>query len=82
MLGKAADSHVLSGVVREIKMTSDWLRCKALCQVLEHVDLDVDEDPGLSLANTINKCRINRSEAVQRRATKLISRSNLNILLG
>ena len=26
MLGKAADSHVMFGVVREIKMTSDWLR--------------------------------------------------------
>ena len=24
---KAADSHVFFGVVREIKMTSDWLRC-------------------------------------------------------
>ena len=27
MQEKAADSHVLFGVVREIKMTSDWLRC-------------------------------------------------------
>ena len=27
MQGKAADSDVLFGVVREIKMTSDWLRC-------------------------------------------------------
>ena len=24
---KAADSHVFFGVVKEIKMTSDWLRC-------------------------------------------------------
>ena len=27
MLGKPADSHVLFGVVQEIKMMSDWLRC-------------------------------------------------------
>ena len=27
MYGKAADSHVLFGEVREINMTSDWLRC-------------------------------------------------------
>ena len=27
MKGKVADSHVLFNVAREIKMTSDWLRC-------------------------------------------------------
>ena len=27
MEGKATNSHVLFGVVMEIKMTSDWLRC-------------------------------------------------------
>ena len=27
MKGKAVDSHVLFGVVRENKMMSDWLRC-------------------------------------------------------
>ena len=27
MKGKAAESHVFFGVVREIKVTSDWLRC-------------------------------------------------------
>ena len=27
MSGKAADSHVFFGVVRQIKMASDWLRC-------------------------------------------------------
>ena len=27
MKGKAADSYVYFGVVRETKMTSDWLRC-------------------------------------------------------
>ena len=27
MLGKVADSHVQFGVVREIKMMSNWLRC-------------------------------------------------------
>ena len=27
MLGKAADRDVLFGVVREIKITSDWLGC-------------------------------------------------------